>query len=179
MRSRLRTDQLKARAHSRWPALLGGLGLGAAFFYLFDPSQGHRRRVLSRDKALKAARAGRRGLRRFERNLPNRAQGLLARFRADLSASTPDDEIVGERVRAAIGRVCSHVGAVEVTVQGGTVRLSGPILEREHGRVLRTAGGVRGVRAIEDELQRHARPEGIPGLQQGSSGAATHEAPRT
>ena len=84
------------------------MGFGAALFYLLEPSQGHRRRVLAHDKAFKAARAGRRGVQRLERNLTNRAYGLLARFRSGLSPDVPDDEIVRERVRSAIGRVCSH-----------------------------------------------------------------------
>jgi hypothetical protein len=178
MGSRLRTDQQSGRSHSRWPTLFGGIGLGAALFYLLDPSQGHRRRVRTRDKAFKAARAGRRSVARLERNMSNRAQGMVARLRARLSTGTPDDEIVRERARAAIGRVCSHTGAVEVSVHGGTVRLSGPILEREHVRVLRTVGAIRGVRAIEDELERHAHADGVPGLQEARHRAATHEAQR-
>jgi hypothetical protein len=128
------------------------MGFGAVLFYLLDPAQGHRRRVLARDKAFKAARAGRRDIRRLGRNLSNRAHGLVARFRADLSPETPDDEIIGERVRSAIGRACSHASAVEVAVREGTVELSGPVPGDEHGRLLRAVGAVRGVRSVENRL---------------------------
>jgi hypothetical protein len=128
------------------------MGFGAVLFYLLDPAQGHRRRVLAHDKAFKAARAGRRGIGRLGRNLSNRAHGLVARFRADLNPEVPDDEIVRERVRAAIGRACSHASAVEVAVREGTVELSGPVPQDEHGRVLRTVAAVRGVRAVENRL---------------------------
>jgi hypothetical protein len=148
MGSNSRTDKV----HARWPALLGGMGFGAVLFYLLDPVQGHRRRVLAHDKAFKAARAGRRDLWRFGRNLSNRAHGLLAQFRADLSPETPDDEIVRERVRSAIGRACSHASAVEVAVREGTVELSGPLPEDEHGHLLRAVGAVRGVRSVENRL---------------------------
>ena len=175
MGSNSRTEQVPGR----WSTLLGGMGLGALLFYFLDTSQGHSRRVRMRDKVFKATRAGRRGVGRVERNWSNRAQGLLARFRSglDAAAQPPDDEIVRERVRSAIGRVCSHVGAVEVSVRAGKVYLSGHILEHEYGRVLRTVGAVRGVGAVEDELRRHAHWDGIPGLRQGRSRAAASQTP--
>ena len=148
MGSNARTDKV----HARWPALLGGMGVGAVLFYLLDPEKGHRRRVLAHDKAFKAARAGRRDIGRLGRNLSNRAHGLVARFRADLNPETPDDDIVRERVRSAIGRACSHASAVEVAVREGTVELSGPVPEDEHGRLLRAVGAVRGVRSVENRL---------------------------
>jgi hypothetical protein len=128
------------------------MGFGAVLFYLLDPVQGHRRRVLAHDKAFKAARAGRRDIRRFGRDLANRAHGLVASLRADLNPETPDDEIVRERVRSAVGRACAHASAVEVAVREGTVELSGPVPEDEHGRLLRAVGAVRGVRSVENRL---------------------------
>jgi osmotically-inducible protein OsmY len=150
------------------------MGLGAALFYLLEPSRGHRRRVLAHDKAFKAARAGRRGVRRLERNLSNRAHGLVARFRSGLSPDVPDDEIVRERVRAAIGRACSHASAIEVVVTDGTVQLSGAVPEDEHGRLLRAVGKVRGVRAVEDTLHHQAHPAGMAELRVSRS---AHETP--
>jgi CBS domain-containing protein len=77
-----------------------------------------------------------------------------------------DDEIVRERVRSALGRVCSHAGAIEVSVSNGTVVLAGPVLEREHARVVHAMQRVRGVREVEDHLERHTHTAGIPGLQE-------------
>src|SRR5437868_14734918 len=66
--------------------LLGGIGLGAALMYLFDPERGRGRRArLSDQLASKANRLGDRAEARA-RDLRNRAQGLMheagARFRS-------------------------------------------------------------------------------------------------
>jgi CBS domain-containing protein len=75
------------------------------------------------------------------------------------------DEVLHARVRAALGRSCSHASAVDVSVERGHITLAGPVLEREHHVTLRQVGRVRGVRAIEDKLERHMHPERVPGLQ--------------
>lgn len=51
-------------------ALLGGLGVGAALMYLFDPEEGEKRRIMLRDKAM---------------NLNERAQGVVQEGVDDLS----------------------------------------------------------------------------------------------
>jgi CBS domain-containing protein len=145
--------------------MLGGIGLGSAIFYFLDPSQGRRRRVHARDKAVRAARVGRRDVGQIEQDLSNRAHGLVARLRARLRTEVPDDDVLRERVRSAIGHVCTHPRAVEVSVNAGTVLLSGPLLEREHDGLIRQVARIRGVRAVEDNLQLHARPDGVPSLQ--------------
>jgi len=165
MPMRLKKDQRSTSASARWPAMLGGIGLGSALLYFLDPNLGRRRRAHARDKAARAARMGRRDVMHIERDLSNRAMGLLARLRARVRQEAPDDEILKDRVRSAIGHVCSHPRAIEVLVSDGTVWLAGPVLDNEHDRIIRHIGRIRGVRAIENGLERHLRPNGVPSLQ--------------
>lgn len=165
MAIRLRPDRRSAKP--RWRASLASMGLGAALSYFFDPARGRGRRVRLRDQALKLTRRRARQLKGIEHDLANRAHGMLAGLKATLEAEKPDDEVVHERVRSALGRVCSHAGAVEVSVSEGTVRLSGPIAVPEHARVLRRIARVPGVQAVRDDLSPHAPASEAPGRQEG------------
>ncbi|HXJ20569.1 MAG TPA: CBS domain-containing protein [Polyangia bacterium] len=165
MPRRFRMNQGQASPGGRWPAMLGGIGLGSALFYFLDPNLGRRRRAHARDKAIRAARLGRRDVVQIEQDLSNRAHGLLARLRARLRSEAPDDEILKERARAAIGHICSHPRGIEVSVNDGRVLLSGPMLEKEHDGVIRHVARIHGVRAVEDALKLYARADGVPSLQ--------------
>jgi CBS domain-containing protein len=96
----------------------------------------------------------------------NHARGWLARARARLRPRPAADEVIEERVRAALGRASSHVSAIDVAVADGRVALCGPILERERRRVVRTARRVPGVRALDDWLEPHRRAD-VPELRDG------------
>jgi CBS domain-containing protein len=158
-------QQQTRRSGPGWMGLLGGVGLGSALVYLLDPAQ-RARRARVRGKAVRAAHAGARDVKRVERDLSNRARGLFARLRGVLRPpQEADDEIVRERVRSSIGHVCSHPRAIEVDVSDGTVLLWGPVLEREHDAVLRAVRRIAGVRAVDDDLESHLRANGVPGLQ--------------
>jgi CBS domain-containing protein len=102
----------------------------------------------------------------------NRGHGLLARLRSAFQPDVVGDEVLVERVRAALGRVCSHPSAVDVRVSSGQVVLEGPVLERDHRRILRSIRLTRGVRGIEDRLDRHLHPDSVPGLHQARARAA-------
>lgn len=173
---------VEVRRRSVVPLFLSGLALGSLAAYFADPRLGRQRRVRSRDRLAHAARVGRREVIKGERDIANRAYGLLARLVSLLRRDEASDDIVAERARAALGRACTHASALDVSARDGRLSLSGPILEREHPAVIRTARRVRGVREIEDHLERHLRPDGVPGLQGGrTEGAeAQHEgaAPR-
>ena len=149
---------------------LGGLGLGslmpfvATFFG--DARLGRRRRALAAAKAEHLTRVGARKLGRTRRGAANHARGWLARLRTRLRSGPVADEVIEQRVRAALGRASSHVSLIGVAVRDGCVILGGPILQREHRRVVRTARRVNGVRAVDDRLEEHARPD-IPQLQDG------------
>jgi CBS domain-containing protein len=163
----LRLARGRARRGTSRLALLGGLGLASAAAYLLaffaDPRLGRRRRALAGAKLAHATRSGRRDVGKARRELANRTRGLFARIRASIRGEIPSDEVVEQRVRAALGRACSHVSAIEVSVVDGEALLSGPILEREHRRVIRAARRVRGVRALTDRLERHLHAD-VTGL---------------
>ena len=149
----------------RLASLVGGLGFGALCAYYLDPRLGRQRRARLRDRAAHDTRARVRGAAGVERNLANRVRGTLARLRSSLRRAPVSDEVVSARVRAALGRACSHVSALDVAVEGGHLTLRGPVLEREHAAVIRQARRVRGVQELHDCLERHLHPSTIPGLQ--------------
>ena len=145
----------------RWQTLIFGLGAGSLLGYLLDPRLGRRRRATARDRARRAMHEATLEASKVEHDLLNRAHGLAARLRSMTQPEQrPSDEVVSERVRAALGRVCSHASAIEVKVTDGRATLTGAVLEREHVPVIRTAARVRGVRSVEDWLERHISPEG-------------------
>lgn len=57
--------------------ILGGLGVGAALMYFFDPNGGRRRRALVRDKAVGISNDVRDSIGSKSRDLRNRAKGLV------------------------------------------------------------------------------------------------------
>ena len=147
-------------------ALFTGLALGAGTMFLLDPDRGGRRRALIRDKAARAANRTTDGLDALTRDVANRARGLTADLRARFDTSTPDSRKLVERVRAELGRVVSHPRAVDVVIlHEGCVCLTGPILSSEAEDALAAIAGVRGVRTVEDNLERHDTAEGVPALQ--------------
>jgi CBS domain-containing protein len=155
----------RARGSGPVTTFLAGLGFGSVIAYYLDPRLGRQRRARAHDKAWHLQRAGGREVLAVEHDLANRARGWLARLRTALEPEDVSDEVLHARVRAALGRACSHASALEVSVERGSVKLSGPVLEREHHATLRQIGRVRGVRAIEDRLERHMHPAGVSGLQ--------------
>jgi hypothetical protein len=142
--------------------------LGAAVMYVLDPDRGRRRRALARDKAVLALHEVREALDVTARDLANRTRGLAAESVSAIRRRQAPDVVLHERVRAKLGRVVSHPGAIEVSSQDGVVTLSGPILEAEMEQTLNAVSKVRGVRQVENRLQAHAEAQGVPGLQGGS-----------
>lgn len=132
--------------------------------FLLDPATGRRRRALVRDKTARVARRTSRGAAALAKDVQNRAAGVAARLN-HLREGAVDDTILEERVRAALGRVCSHPGAIAVSIENGTAILRGPVLAHEHADVLAAAGNVRGITAVEDQLAQHEEAGSIPGLQ--------------
>ena len=146
-------------------SVLAGAGLGAAVAFMFDPSAGGRRRALVRDKAVRASRKTRDGLDATARDIAHRAQGVAAATRGRLGSERVSDGVLIERVRAKLGRACSHPRAIDVEANNGEITLRGPILADEVNSLLATAGAVRGVCAVVNELEPHETSEGIPSLQ--------------
>jgi uncharacterized membrane protein len=145
--------------------LAGGAGFGAALMYFLDPNRGRRRRAYLRDQAVHAGHVLANAADKGARDLRNRAVGTVAAAGSRFRADDASDEVIVERVRAAMGRMISHPHAVRVECFGGRVTLTGPILAGEGDRVLRAVIHVRGVKGVEDHLERHAQPGDVSALQ--------------
>lgn len=150
-------------------ALILGFGLGAGAMFLLDPKAGRRRRAQGRAKAVRfghaleaiATRSNKAAQRRRDR-----AQGRAHEARARQQPERPvSDEILVERVRAALGRRTSHPRAIVASARNGRVTLSGPILAREVDWLLDTVESVRGVKSVENHLEVHDTPGNVPALQ--------------
>lgn len=150
-------------------AVLTGLGLGAGLMYFLDPERGRRRRALVRDQIAHSAHVGADAMSATGRDLGQRATGAAARTRRLWSREAVDDSVLIDRVRAQLGRLVSHPGAIEVAALDGVVTLRGPVLRAEVKRLLRGAERVPGVRAVVNELEEHEQPGNVPALQGGST----------
>jgi osmotically-inducible protein OsmY len=138
--------------------------------YLFDPVWGNRRRKLLLDQINSFLSQSDGTIGKTARDLSNRTRGLMAKTRAQLTEGTPDDVILVERVRSALGRVVSHPRVIDVTANQGRVMLSGPILAHEVDQLLVTVASVRGVRHVDNQLDLHQQVGDVPGLQGGRRG---------
>lgn len=146
-------------------ALVGGLGIGAALMYLFDPDRGKRRRALIRDKAEAAANKTGMYAEKMSRDLRNRAYGVVAETKSIFRHEEVSDDVLVDRVRAKLGRYPVHVGAIDVTANNGAVTLRGPLLDKEVPRVLRAVRLARGVKGIDNQLTVYSEPGNVPSLQ--------------
>ncbi|MCO6509468.1 MAG: SRPBCC family protein [Aridibacter famidurans] len=146
--------------------LLGGIGIGAGLMYLLDPQKGRRRRAMLQDKARHLGTVGKRGLVKASHDISNRFNGLAydARsvFRAD---DDPSDAVLDARVRSMLGRTSSNPHALKTHVEDGVVTIAGPVLEHEAEDVVCRTSRVRGVKSVNDEMERHSREEEFPSLQ--------------
>jgi hypothetical protein len=144
---------------------LGAALAGAVLTYFLDPDRGRRRRALVRDRLVRAARLTGDTVDTTSRDVRNRARGVVAEIKDWVGGRPIDDRRLAERVRARIGAVIGHPGAIDVVVDGGRVILIGPVLGEEVDRLLRRVAAVRGVEAVDSRLDVHAEPGNVPGLQ--------------
>jgi gas vesicle protein len=144
-----------------------GLGLGTAVMFLLDPNRGKRRRALIRDKVVWATRKTGEGLDAAAKDLNNRVQGIAHEVQSKFSSAPVTDDVLVDRVRAKLGRVVSHPGAVEVTAQNGVVTLAGPILQSEVSDLLNCVEAVRGLQEVHNKLDAHHESDQHPALQGG------------
>jgi uncharacterized membrane protein/osmotically-inducible protein OsmY len=145
--------------------LIGGLGLGAALMYAFDPLVGRRRRALARDKATSLARKTATAIDVTSRDLKNRAIGLWSEAKRRASREEVDDSVLAERVRSKLGFLASHPASIAVRAENGKVVLEGAILADEVDRLIRGVSSVRGVKRVENRLEAHESAGGVPALQ--------------
>ena len=148
---------------SKFPSFVRGAFLGSALMYLFDPARGRARRARMRDLLLHARAIERRFVSRAARDAQHRVHGLVERVR-HVERGPVGDEVLEARIRSRLGRAAGHVGAVRVEARGGEVTLRGAALMSEANAILRSVRSVPGVRAVHDELDRHAIAD-IPALQ--------------
>lgn len=148
-------------------ALLGAATAGAALMYFFDPQRGNRRQKRLRDRVVHGAHAGADFIGTARRDSVNRLHGIAAEARTALRDDAPEDELLAERVRAELGRLVSHPGAIEVDAANGLVRLTGYVFASEHETLIEEVEKVRGVETVEDLLEVRATADGIPALQGG------------
>jgi BON domain len=146
-------------------ALLAGAGLGGLLMFMADPNRGARRRAMVRAKAVRGARVSGRAVAATATDLANRTRGVAANVWGRIRPESVDDARLTERVRAALGRVCSHPHAIGVEAIDGEVTLRGDVLMSEAEAILAAAGSVRGVQEVVDELEQYARADGVPSLQ--------------
>jgi gas vesicle protein len=144
----------------------GGI-LGATAMYIFDQNSGRRRRALARDKAYHYLKELQRASLRKAEDLKNRLVGSVqeARSRMREARSEIDDSVLEERVRAQLGHVVAHPGALEVRVDHGRVTVSGPVLMGERRKIQHRLSKTRGVREADVQVTEYASKEGVPGLQ--------------
>ncbi|WP_437515546.1 SRPBCC family protein [Sorangium sp. So ce1099] len=152
-------------------AVGAALGFGAGLMYTLDPDRGSRRRSIARDKAVSLAHRTGALLDKSARDLRNRSRGVVAETGAIFRQEAAPDAVLSDRVRAKLGRVVSHPGAIDVEVLDGCVTLRGPVLAHEVDDLLAAVSGVDGVTRLGTELDVHSSAEGVPSLQ-GSSARA-------
>jgi hypothetical protein len=149
-------------------SLLAGAAIGAGTMFLLDPDRGARRRALVRDKFVRATNKTADGGNALSRDVTNRARGTAAEVQGRLRRDGADARKLIERVRAELGRVVSHPRSIDVsTSDEGGICLSGPILSHEADAAVSAIASVRGVRSVDDRLERHETAEGVPALQGG------------
>jgi CBS domain-containing protein len=142
------------------------LSVGAGLMYLLDPNRGRSRRAIVRDKAASLYRDSAHYAGKVQRDLRNRAAGVAAGAKAKL---THEDEVADQkleaRVRTKLGRVTSHPHAIRVRAENGCLTLEGTILANEVNGLVSAVRSVPGVSEVENRLQTHEEPGGVPDLQ--------------
>lgn len=148
--------------------LFTGMGVGFGLMYLLDPERGNRRLARVRDTAVRGMHTAADAADATARDLANRTAGTAAELRGRfIRRDDVDDRTLAQRVRSKLGRVASHPHAIAVSSENGVITLSGPILQAEVPRLIRTVEAVRGVREVVSQLEEHKQAGDVPALQGG------------
>jgi hypothetical protein len=148
-----------------WIAMLTGAGFGAGVMYILDPDVGARRRALVKDQFAGVPNTLQQAASVTARDLRNRSVGFVSEARARLFDNEATDEVLVDRVRSKLGFFVRNPSAIEVRAQDGRIVLSGPVLSDEAKQLIDGMQSVRGVRDVENHLEVHSEPGGVPGLQ--------------
>lgn len=144
---------------------VGGVGIGAATMFALDPRSGKRRRARIAEMSRHMAREAQQVAVRAGRDLAHRSQGALTGVRARVRPAPVSNDKLAQRVRARLGRVCTHPAAIKVIAHDGIVELDGLALAHEVPRLLKALAGVRGVRRVVDRLDVRESAGQEPALQ--------------
>ena len=138
----------------------GWVAAGAAVMYFLDPQAGRRRRALARDRGTGAVRELEHSARSAGRDASNRMRGAVAEASSHMDNAPVADDTLHDRIRAKLGHLMDRPSAVEVTVTGGHVTLSGEASDEEAAEVARYVAGMQGVSDVESRLA--SRDPGAP-----------------
>jgi len=145
---------------------LAGAGLGAGAMYLLDPSRGRRRRARLAEAASHVSHRAQAVVGMTARDVQHRLSGLAARtLDCLIEEEAPPDNLLVERVRARLGRLVSHPGAIDVSASGGTVTLKGEVFEAEVDQLIEGVAEVHGVTVVENRLEPHRDAAQVSALQ--------------
>jgi osmotically-inducible protein OsmY len=138
-----------------------GAAVGAALMWLFDPSEGRRRRATARDRGLAFLRRGARRGARAGRGIGAEAYGL--RQKAAHLREQPkqyDDQTLKDKVESELFRDAhAPKGHVNVNAQNGVVQLRGEVDSPELiDELVRRARKVQGVQEVENLLHLPGTP---------------------
>lgn len=137
----------------RW--FMVGTVIGMVGMYFLDPKGGNRRRALMRDKTARADRLLMQFFDKRSRDIWNRVYGAYVELQTTWRERETgvEEEILIERIRSKLGRVCSHPKLVNIQVRNGHVWLTGLALKREIPRVYQVVKSVRGVHGVSNAIQ--------------------------
>ena len=151
---------------NRMAIAIVGAGVGAGVMYLCDPARGRGRRARIREAGTHVVHQAQTIAGKTARDVEHRLGGTVVRARRLLLRdSVPPDGVLIERVRARLGRLVSHPGALKVTATNGTVTLSGPVFAGEVEQLVTGVAAVAGVKAIDNQLQAHEVAAHVSALQ--------------
>jgi osmotically-inducible protein OsmY len=158
-----RSSRKRRSLGSGW--LFSGAGLGAALMYLFDPSDGRRRRGMARDKLNQLVRQAQDRLQSASRDVSGRVKGMRAEAEAAAQQEQVSDDMLEQHVRAKLGQITAHPASIEVNVENGRVELSGTVMPNDHVPIVTAVESIPGVKAVDDDLNDYEQPGTSPGLQ--------------
>jgi hypothetical protein len=151
---------------NRMTIALTGAALGAGAMYLFDPSRGRRRRARLGEAASHISHRAQAIAGTTARDMRHRLVGAAARtLDRVIEEEQPADDVLVERVRARLGRLVSHPGAIDVVASAGAVTLMGPVFEAEVEQLIEGVAAVAGVTAVENKLEPHRDAAHVSALQ--------------
>ena len=148
-------------------AIVTGLSLGVFAMYFGDPDRGRSRRKILADKMVAIKNVKAKAKKAMLKDARNRLIGFLYKTRSRMSSRTPEEERMIDQVRAQLGHVVSHPGAIAVDVQGNDVYMLGEILASEIDKMIVAVKAMPGVKNVIHDLKVHESPDHVSALQGG------------